>query len=106
MMSQQPSSSDRAFRASRLLHVSATTLLCLLIALVVGAVIDIVHNGNSGYPDSWRDLRCSLGYLIVFLLLIYGVILGAMRQLGARAFTLSFLLVLAWVILEPSWPRF
>jgi hypothetical protein len=80
--------------------------MCVLIALVVGAVIDIVHNGNSGYPDSWRVFRCSLGGLFVVLLLAHGAALGAMRQIGARAFTLLFVLVLAWLILEPLWPRF
>lgn len=106
MMSQKPSSSDRAIRAARLLHVSAATLLCVLAAIVAGAIIDIINNGSSGYPNFWRQVRFQFGYLIVFLLLLHGAILGAMRQLRARAFWLSFVLVLAWLILEPLWPRF
>jgi uncharacterized membrane protein len=104
-IAQQPSSSDRAIRASRLLHVSAATFLCVLAVIVVGAIIDIVHNGNSGYPNFWRQVREPFGYLIVSLLFLHGAILGAIRQLGARALALSFVLVLAWLILEPLWPR-
>ena len=105
MMSQQPLSSDRALRASRFLHVSAATLLCVLAAIVARAIIDIINNGSTGYPNFWRQVRCPFGYLIVFLLLLHGGILGAMRRLGSLAFALSFLLVLAWLILEPLWPR-
>jgi hypothetical protein len=105
MMSQQLSSYEGPDRASRLLHVSAATLLCVLTAIVVGAILDIVHNGNSGYPNFWRQVRCPFGYLVVFLLLIHGAVLGAIRQLGARALALSFVLVLAWLVLEPLWPR-
>lgn len=105
MMSQQPLSSDRELRASRLLHVSAATLLCVLAAIIGGAIIDIINNGNSGYPNFWRQVRCSFGYLIVFLLLLHGGILGAMRRLGSWEFALSFVLVLAWLIIEPLWPR-
>ncbi|MCB1225213.1 MAG: hypothetical protein KDK99_05315 [Verrucomicrobiales bacterium] len=105
-MSQHPSSSDRTVRAAHLLQVSAATLFFVLIAIVGGAVIDIIHNGNSGYPNFWRQVRCPFGYLIVFLLLLHGAILGAMRQLGARVIALSFVLVLTWLILEPLWPRF
>ncbi|CAN5782300.1 hypothetical protein BH11VER1_BH11VER1_22830 [soil metagenome] len=104
MISQQPPSFDRAIRVSRLLHVSAATLLCVLATIIAGAIIDIIHNGNSGYPNFWRQVRCPFGYLIVVLLLLHGAILGAMRQLSARAFAMSFVLILGWLILEHSHP--
>jgi hypothetical protein len=105
MMSQRPPSSSRAILASRLLHVSGVTLLCVLAIIVVGALIDIANNGSSGYPNFWRGVRRPYGVLIVFLLLLHGAILGIMRQLGARAFSISFGLVLIWLIVEPLWPR-
>lgn len=105
MMSQKPPSSSRAILAARLLHVSGVTLLCVLAIIVVGALIDIANNGSSGYPNFWRGVRRPFAGLILFLLLIHGAILGIMRQLGARAFSISFGLVLIWLIVEPLWPR-
>jgi hypothetical protein len=77
----------------------------VLSAIVVGAIIDIMNNGNSGCLNFWRQLRSPFGYLMVLLLLFHGVILGAMRQLRGREFAFSLALVLAWLILEPLWPR-
>ena len=94
-----------ATRVSRWLHVSAATLLGLLGIIVIGAIIDIIQNGTSGYPNFWREVRSPLGYLIVFLLLTHGATLGAMRQLKMSSFIWSHVLILAWLILEPLWPR-
>jgi hypothetical protein len=88
-----------------LLRVSALSFLCVLIALIVGAIIDIAYNGNSGLSNTWREVRRPCGELVVFLLLILGVVLRIRHQLSARALTWSFVIVLVWLFLDPLWPR-
>ena len=105
MDTQRPSDPSRATRVSRWLHVSAATLLGLLGIIVIGAIIDIIQNGSSGHPNFSREVQSPFGYLIVFLLLIHGAILGVMRQLKMSTFLWSHVLILTWLLLEPLWPR-
>ncbi|MCB1211028.1 MAG: hypothetical protein KDK97_17015 [Verrucomicrobiales bacterium] len=104
-MSNQPNSSQRAIRVARLLRVSGAALLCVLSAIVIGAIIDIVRNGHSGYPNFWRGVRSPLGFFVVLLLLGHGIILRDMRQIGPRVAAFSVVLVVAWLFLGPLWPR-
>lgn len=92
-------------RASRLVQVSAQTLLCVLIAIIVGAMIDILNNGNSGVLNVWREVRRPFGVGVVCLLFIHGIILKLSRQLRSKTLIWSLITILIWLFLEPLWPR-
>ena len=89
----------------RLLRLSAVIFWWVLFGVIIGAIIDIAKNGNSGYPDLWRSVRRPYGFLAVFVLLVNGTILATARQLTRRSCSAGAVLILLWVIVEPLWPR-
>ena len=84
--------------------IMLTLLLCITL-LLIGALVDVIMTGMSGYPNAWRAFRHRCGVLTVLMGVTTTVILLVTRKKVTKVTWFFAIVSVAWLFLDLAWPR-
>ena len=85
-----------------IIRASKLALCIVLVALVVGASVDVIETGHSGYPNHWRDMRHGIGLLVS---LVAVTLLVASPKQNRWLNVLMITATIVWLAIDLTWPR-